>query len=124
MYEDPGNFPYKEMACSHCGKNEMTREFMIFLQTLRDELRISLPVSSGYRCPEHDKSIGGKGVHPSGKGSDILVFGENAHKLVKFALLNGARGVGIKQKGPHKKRFIHLDQIKSPHHPRPRIWTY
>jgi hypothetical protein len=34
-------------------------------------------------------------------------------------------GIGVAQRGPHDKRFIHLDDLKnSEQNPRPWIWSY
>jgi hypothetical protein len=41
--------------------------------------------------------------------------------LVHFAMMHGFTGFGIQQKGPHAKRFIHLDDDSAPD--RPMIWS-
>lgn len=66
-------FTDKEMACSHCGMEMMSREFMRRLDFVRTAFGKPLIVTSGYRCPEWDKEIGGKGNHPTGEAADLLV---------------------------------------------------
>lgn len=47
------------------------------LQVLRDELKASITINSGYRSPEHNKMIGGaaQSTHTQGLGADIVVQG-------------------------------------------------
>lgn len=46
------------------------------LQPLRDELKISVSVNSGYRCPRLNAMIGGasKSQHVTGNAADIVCF--------------------------------------------------
>jgi len=40
-------------------------------------------------------------------------------------MLHGFTGIGVAQRGPHNKRFIHIDNIvNSDTSPRPTIWSY
>ncbi len=81
-----------------------------------------MSITSGFRCPEHDKAIGGAGVHPTGQAADIAISGENAYHMLNAALLHGMTGIGQKQHGPYEDRFMHLDATTGPL--RPRVWTY
>lgn len=112
------------MACRHCGREGMDAAFMARLEALRAELGRPLPVTSGYRCPEHDRAIGGAGVHPQGHAADLAVAGADAVRLVRAALELGFTGIGLHQKGPLAARFVHLDDLSGGPHPRPRLWTY
>ena len=56
---------------------------------------------------------------------DVLVSGEDAHRLIKIAMGQGAKGIGVQQKGPHDKRYLHLDMwSKAPEGLRPWVWSY
>ncbi len=119
------NFTENEFRCKgkDCcgGRADMDPTFMYDLQKVRTYVGFTLPVTSGFRCPAYDTEIGGKGVHPTGKAADIAIAGENVYHLLSFAVQQ-MRGIGLKQHGPHSKRFMHLDTTYGPL--RPRIWTY
>jgi len=55
------------------------------LQPLRDELKIPIKISSGYRCPRVNKAIGGaaKSQHLSGFAADIQCFTLGNETLLK-----------------------------------------
>ena len=115
------NFSRAEMECKcGCGLDNMDENFMKMLQQLRDKLG-ALPITSGVRCEEHNKREGGypKRAHLQSKAADIRIFGPRALALVEEARRIGFSGVGIKQKGEHAKRFIHLDIL-----PRQALWSY
>ncbi len=120
------SFSRTEMKCRcGCGKADMDEGFMDWLQTVRNMYGAPMIISSGYRCPEYNNRIsstGFTGPHTTGKAIDAAVSGRLAHRLVKVATDQGATGIGIKQKGPHEKRFIHLDTLDGDL--RPWIWTY
>jgi len=121
------NFSCNEMACGHCGRNEMNLLFMTGLQHIRRAVG-PLTVSSGYRCHEHavEEVKDKPGAHTFGKAVDLAVRGAKAWKVVQVALEYGMTGVGVSQKG--ENRFIHLDMMTDAEDggrfPRPTIWSY
>ncbi len=120
-WSDSPNFTEAEMRCHcGCGRADMTPDFMATLQRARTLYDKPMGITSGFRCPAYDKRIGGAGVHPTGQAADIAVSGENVYHLLSAAM--AMRGIGLKQHGPHARRFIHLDTTYGPM--RPRIWTY
>lgn len=108
-------------AVKNSGAKYMDETFVKKLDTLRGLLRVPLVVSSGYRSPGYNKKIGGapESRHLKGKAADIAIAGEDAYKLLGLAFTLGFTGIGINQKGPWNKRFIHLDMREQP-----TIWTY
>lgn len=116
-------FTKEELSCK-CGCGGTVREdFHIFLNLIRGTAGVPMVISSGFRCKAYDLSIGGAGVHPTGKAADVLCSGVAAHKILSAALAHGARGVGVMQKGKdHSKRFLHLDLTEGK--TRPWIWSY
>lgn len=123
------NFKREDFACKcGCGTNLIDDDFIDKLQRLRDVFGFALPVNSGYRCPAHNSAVsstGPNGPHVTGRSADIGVHGLRAFMLVSLAIQSGEfTGIGLQQKGPMEKRFCHLDDLKEPAHPRPRIWTY
>jgi uncharacterized protein YcbK (DUF882 family) len=131
-WKDIKHFKPAEFACrcGECGSdgNEMNLDFVDSLDQLRERLGYPMTITSGYRCPAYNERIsttGKDGPHTTGRAADVLISGEQAFRLVQQCSLGGwMSGIGIKQKGPHEKRFIHLDDLAGPDHPRPRIWTY
>ena len=78
------------------------------LQALRDVIGKPVVVTSGYRCPAHNKTIGGapNSLHLSGMAADVKVEGVSSFKIAELAEMipafeNG--GIGI------YKRHTHLD---------------
>lgn len=121
-------FSHSELACRHCSIERMDDLFMDRLIHLRQALNFPLPVSSGYRCPEHNARVsrtGRTGPHTTGRAADVRVYGHRAHELIKLACLHGFTGIGISQGGPHAARFVHLDDLpNAPGQPRPWVWDY
>lgn len=116
------NFSADEFNCSHCGKNEMTHDFMEQLQALRSKYGKPMRITSGFRCAEHpiEAKKAQPGAHASGCACDVGVEGADAHRLLTIALQLGFSGIGVQQKGAG--RFIHLDTLNGPN--RPSCWSY
>jgi len=119
------NFTISELECK-CGCGGLPElKLMHALQRLRDRVAFPLPITSGFRCEEYDKSIGGAGVHPTGLAVDIGIGRAKAYEAIKWATHYGFTGIGDKGKGT--SRFIHIDMLpitEEGSHPRPRKWTY
>ncbi|MGI9486479.1 MAG: D-Ala-D-Ala carboxypeptidase family metallohydrolase [Geminicoccaceae bacterium] len=118
-------FEPKEMRCTCCGKLLVVSEFMDRLQALRGAYDLPMIVTSGYRCPDYNEKIsttGRSGVHTKGRAVDIKVNGESAWDLVRYAMTYEVRGIGIKLRGPHNARFVHLDD--DPARQKPIMWSY
>jgi zinc D-Ala-D-Ala carboxypeptidase len=126
------NFKRSEFTCKcGCGFAPMDASFMWKLQSIRTAHTKPMYISSGYRCPSHNKtasSTGLTGPHTTGCAADILCSGSNATSILRFAVGEGMTGFGLKQKGPHSLRFIHLDNLQpsetTPPGLRPWVWTY
>ena len=129
-WNDYPNFSADEFTCKcdTCGGNPMDKEFLDKLQAIRTKVGFPLNITSGYRCPDYNDAIsssGRKGPHTTGKACDIQVSGGSTLFLLRASLAVGVTGVGLKQKGPHSSRFVHLDVLEaSPSRPRPWCWTY
>jgi zinc D-Ala-D-Ala carboxypeptidase len=56
------------------------------LQAIRDTLGVSITISSGYRCPELNKAVGGtkSSQHQLSLAADIHAKGYTAQELFKF----------------------------------------
>lgn len=112
------------LACPCCGDKGMNMAFLDKMDEIRKEYG-PIRISSGYRCAQYNaklSSTGFCGPHTTGRAVDVPVYGEDAIRLIRIALNKGMTGVGVKQKGPHNKRFIHLDDLSNGI--RPWIWSY
>jgi uncharacterized protein YcbK (DUF882 family) len=117
-------FSDDELKCKHCGGLVFDEAFRELLDDIRVACGFPLPVSSGYRCPDHPIEIAKDepGAHSSGKAVDIKISGEKSLKLVEVALKHGVKRIGVNQKGDWRQRFIHLDNELDL--PNPTIWSY
>lgn len=117
-------FSFDELKCQHCGGLVFDEDFRRTLDDIRSACGFPLPVTSGYRCPDHPIEVvkDSPGAHCSGKAVDIQISGWKAHRLLEIALQHGIKRIGIDQSGPHSKRFIHLDNDLDL--PNPAIWSY
>lgn len=82
------------------------------LQGLRDAFGAPIGVSSGYRCPDHNRSIGGakKSLHTQGRAADI--WAGDMDRLFELA----KQFFPVVVKGPG---FIHVDDRDTP-----TTWEY
>jgi len=88
----------------------MDRDFMIALNQLRELAGRPIKINSGYRCAEHNATIGGAphSQHKLGRAADIVIVGLTLNEMFELAeqiepFHNG--GIGVY----HRKGFIHLD---------------
>lgn len=112
-------FKEKEFDCACCGKNLMEPEFLFVLDQVRHVAGIPFIVNSGYRCPHHNKDVGGTpgSAHVSGYAADIkAITADQQFKIVSAALKVGINRIGV------AKTYIHLDAdpAKNPE----RLWSY
>ena len=105
----------------------MNEDFMRILQSIRDEMQRPLKITSGFRCEKHNNKVsttGKTGPHTHAKAADILISGADAMRLFTIAQRHGISGIGLSQKGPHNRRFCHIDSLTPEEGPRPTVWTY
>jgi uncharacterized protein YcbK (DUF882 family) len=73
------NFNSSEFDCSckACKETIIDLDHVDALQKLRDKLGKSIKINSAYRCPAHNKSVGGatNSRHVIGDATDIVVEG-------------------------------------------------
>lgn len=122
-------FSDKELRCPCCKQNFMDTPFMLELIRIREIADFPFNVTSAYRCPNYNDRIsttGRDGPHTTGHAVDILVTGRKTVILLKLVLKSEFfTGIGINQRGPRNKRFIHIDNLEATENrPRPWLWTY
>ena len=119
-------FSVQELKCKGTDEIDMNEQFMKKLVALRKELNQPMIVTSGYRHAAYNQVVGGvrNSPHIYGKAVDIACHGKKAYNIIRLGMKYGFTGIGVKQHGPHEKRFIHLDTMPNDDHPRPYIWSY
>jgi zinc D-Ala-D-Ala carboxypeptidase len=121
------HFSDAELACK-CGCGALPpQDAQDKLERTRVRAGFPFPITSGKRCPDHNEresSTGRTGPHTVA-AFDIACHGDRALKVIEAARLEGATGIGVKQHGPHAKRFVHIDFLPNADgQPRPTIWSY
>ena len=113
-----------KFRCSCCGvgANKMQPEFIKRFEILENKWGKPLNISSGYRCPKHNKEVGGvdNSAHVRGYAADIVF--DNSTQIYKFVqqAISIFNRIGISSKG--KSHFVHLDSC--PSSPAFVLWTY
>jgi len=81
------NFNSSEFACRCCGKEVFLISHVLKLQTLRDFFNKQVTITSGYRCKNHNKNVGGVSYsqHPLGTATDIKVKDISPDKVADYA---------------------------------------
>ena len=113
------NFSRSEFACKCCGEQiEMNADLIKSLQKLRTIYGKPITINSGYRCPEHNKAVGGvnDSEHVTGEAVDIsCTTSQLRYELVELSLCRFQR-IGI------AKTFLHFGVGKAKS--QDVIWVY
>lgn len=102
------NFRVREFACKD-GSDPVfvSTELVDVLQKIRTHFGKAVTITSAYRTPQHNKTVGGTtySQHLYGKAADIKVSGVAPKKVAAYAetLLKNKGGIGIYQ------TFTHID---------------
>ena len=94
------HFNIREFRCS-CGKVHETlvaSELVEKLEALYTALNCSkIIVTSGYRCPEHDKAVGGtsSGQHTKGTAADVCCYGQDGQPISSKTVCCKAQDLGF-----------------------------
>lgn len=89
------HFTAQETACKHCGQVGVRRELLEALEALRTSLGRPVSLVSVYRCPAHNKAVGGAqdSMHVLGAAADLrtVVSISAARRAKRFSGI-GTRG--------------------------------
>ena len=94
------HFNISEFRCK-CGKEHETlnsQELVEKLEKLFTALNCSkIIVTSGYRCEQHDKNVGGSGSgqHTLGKAADICCYGQDGQPISSKIICQKAQDIGF-----------------------------
>jgi hypothetical protein len=109
------NFNSYEFRCGlgrtcPCSTILIDDKLVEYLQKIRDHFGKPVTITSAYRCPSYNKSIGGTtgSYHSKGMAADIQVKGVTPREVAKYAESIGVLGIGLYEtdKDGH---FVHID---------------
>jgi uncharacterized protein YcbK (DUF882 family) len=75
------HFVLREFQCRCCGCVKLSPGLLERLEDLREALGRPIIVTSGYRCPAHNRAVGGaaRSLHMAGRAADVTAaLGEQA----------------------------------------------
>lgn len=116
------NFYRDEFACKcGCGKVAINLYLVECLQRIRNRFNVPITITSGYRCPAHNKVVGGSksSRHMLGLAADIrvgksLISREPTRvKLEILGMFNEPIGLGTYD------TFVHFDVLRA----KDKRWT-
>ncbi len=109
------HFNTLEFRCKHCQKLLIDYRLIVSLEKLRLDLALTLIITSGYRCREHNAAIGGvRGSgHTKGRSADVatpqgmdtLAFGR---RIWNYRKIYGIKRVGLYNGYQGKHGFCHI----------------
>jgi hypothetical protein len=107
------NFSVCEFSCHGngcCTTVKIDEKLVQFLQKIRDHFGKAVTITSGYRCPEHNKSANGatSSRHVKGQAADIVVDGVAPAEVAKYAESIGILGIGLYETSKDGF-FVHVD---------------
>jgi uncharacterized protein YcbK (DUF882 family) len=103
------HFSRKELSCRCCGRLKIDPKLLDGLENLRALAGAIVTVHAGYRCPRHNREVGGvpQSEHLQGLAADISVPGFSLQRMYELALeIPQFAGGGI---GVYDGNFLHVD---------------
>ena len=101
------NFKLSEFQCPCCGKSNISMELVEKLQQLRDLYGDPIMVTSGVRCPEYNRRVGGYHDSPHLKGLAVDIVARISPVTMAYL----ADELGVFRIGVYD-RHTHLDIVK------------
>lgn len=103
----PSEFRCKCKRCVNAPDPVVSDRLLTVLDKIRESVGVPVVVLSGYRCPAHNKEVGGvnDSQHTKRTAADIRAEGFSVEELAGVAEKCGADGIG---KYP-KQNFVHVD---------------
>ncbi|MBD5631707.1 MAG: DUF882 domain-containing protein [Clostridia bacterium] len=103
------NFLLREFRCKD-GSDEIILDYGLveILQKVRSHFGKAVSITSAYRTPSHNKSVGGatSSYHVKGQAADFTVTGVSNRDVAKYLQDIGAKGIGLYD---YTGGFVHVD---------------
>jgi hypothetical protein len=103
------HFSRQELACPCCGRLQLEGRLLTALEKLRSLAKGPVLIHDGYRCPKHNREVGGvpESEHTRGCAADIALPGTALQRMYELALeVPKFRDGGI---GVYGGGFLHVD---------------
>jgi uncharacterized protein YcbK (DUF882 family) len=100
------HFVLREFQCRCCGCVKLSPGLLERLEALREALGRPVVVTSGYRCPAHNRAVGGaaRSLHMTGRAADVAAAPDEQARVAEIA-----RAIGLTEVLPGGRRnYIHL----------------
>lgn len=98
--------------CGKCTTFTLNEKLVKMLETLYHVFNCSkIIVNSGYRCPEHDKRVGGsgKGQHIEGNAADVVLYDNMGKRIPSKYVCVAAQEIGFSGIAKINDFAVHLD---------------
>lgn len=116
------NFSPSEFKCKcGCNTNLAQQELVNRLQRVRDKINQPIKINSAYRCPEHNKAVGGKENSAHVKGLAVDIECPKHSTYYRWLLINALLHTGFVRIGIGDN-YIHADIDTTL--PQEQIWVY
>ena len=109
------NFSAREFRCGlghgcGCTTTLIDDKLVEYLQMIRDHFGKGVIITSGYRCPSYNRSVGGTtgSYHSRGQAADIVVQCVSPRKVAQYAESIGIKGIGLYET-EKDGNFTHID---------------
>lgn len=112
------HFTLDEFDCRETGENQMSNNFLIMIDRLREECGFPFVITSGFRSKQHsaERNKPNGGYHTKGVAADVSVSNsQQRYKIVEKAIELGFKGIGV------ANTFVHVDLRNTND---PVMWTY
>ena len=107
-----GHFNDKELRCKCCGQLVCTTQLLAKLEALREAAGQPVIINCAYRCPKHNREVGGviNSYHCRGMAADVRINGLTPIQVAELAAGVGFTGIGVYE------TFTHVDVREKPAH--------
>jgi hypothetical protein len=107
------NFKSTEFDCHGngcCSTTQIDEKLIEYAQNIRNHFNKPVTISSGYRCPVHNKNVGGAtgSRHGKGQAADIIVKDTKPAAVAKYCESIGILGIGLYETDTDG-HFVHID---------------
>ena len=114
-------FSRSEFACKcGCDRSHVEPSLVEALDRLRKDIGKPVAITSGFRCADHNRSVGGRtnSAHTKGMAADIKVGSSDYRHDVLEAIFR----IGLFNRVGIAKDFVHIDLDKDK--PQRVVWIY
>lgn len=93
-----------------CSTTLINPKLVEYLNKIRKHFNVPITISSGYRCPIHNRNVGGAtgSRHSKGDAADIIVKGHTPREVAQYAESIGIKGIGLYETAKDGY-FVHVD---------------